>query len=200
MTAKSKHFVMISNDMVRSGKIPPHELVVYLNLKSRKGNKQSAWPSHSRIAKETAMSVSKVKLCIRHLQALGYIRVSPQFAGPGKQTSNLYHIFDTPSSRAKTTPGARRDYKEDSLEEDSNTNSPKETLGVSKSKWRHLKDGKPATEKQLAFLRGLLQESGLDEDDFYRYKSERLDELDQVQAAFYIRELWVEKFREDLYG
>lgn len=59
MTTKNKYFVMISNDLVRSGKFPPYELAVYLNLKSRRGNKQSAYPSHATIAKETAMSVTR---------------------------------------------------------------------------------------------------------------------------------------------
>jgi DNA-binding transcriptional MocR family regulator len=199
MATKNKYFVMISNDLVRSGKFRPYELAVYLNLKSRKGPKQSAWPSHSRIAKETAMSVTKVKQCIRHLEELGYLRVTPQFTGPGKQTSNMYVIFDTPSRLKRPARGARRAYKEDSFKEDSTTNSPKE-LGVSKNKWRHLIKGRPATVNQLDYLRGLLNQAGLNENDFYSYESKHLDELDQVEVAFYIQQQWVDKYRKDLYG
>jgi DNA-binding MarR family transcriptional regulator len=193
MTSKNKHFVMISNDMVRSGKIPPHELVVYINLKSRKGNKQSAWPSHSRIAKETAMSVSKVKLCIRHLQELGYINVSPQFNGPGKQTSNMYLIFDTPTRSKKSAPGAPRGYEEDSFEEDSNTNSPK---NLDERKWRHLSKEKPITAKQFEYIHILHEESGHLEDDGCLPDPEDLGEIDQVRANEYIEELWVQNDRE----
>jgi hypothetical protein len=194
MTTKNKYFVMISNDMVRSGKIPPHELVVYINLKSRKGNKQSAYPSHATIAKETAMSVTKVKQCIRHLVELGYLKVTPQFIGPGKQTSNDYLIFDTPTRHKKTAPGARRDYEEDSLEEDSNTNSPKD---LDERKWRHLSKEKPITAKQFEYIHILHEESGHLEDDGCLPEPEDLGEIDQVRADEYIKELWVENDRAE---
>jgi hypothetical protein len=202
MKTKNKHFVMISNDLVRSGKFRPHELAVYINLKSRKGPKQCAWPSHSRIAKETAMSVTKVKLCIRHLEELGYLKVTHQFIGPGRQTSNNYVIFDTPTRFMKTAPGARRVYKEDSLEEDSleedtNTNSPK---NLGERTWKHLKEGKPATEKQIEYILILHEELGHLEDDGCLPELEDLYEIDQIQANEYIEDFWVQKDREERFG
>lgn len=197
MTTKNKYFVMISNDLVRSGKFPPHELAVYLNLKSRKGNKQSAHPSHATIAKETAMSVTKVKLCIRHLEELGYLKVTPQYIGPGKQTSNNYVIFDTPTRYKKSAPGARRGYEEDSLEEDTNTNSPK---NLGERTWRHLKEGKPATEKQIEYILILHEELGHLEDDGCLPELEDLNEINQIQANEYIEDFWVQKDREERFG
>lgn len=197
MTTKNKHFVMISNDLVRSGKFPPYELAVYINLKSRKGPKQSAWPSHSRIAKETAMSVTKVKKCIRHLEELGYLKVTPQFIAPGKQTSNNYVIFDTPTRSKKAAPRARRVYKEDSLKEDTNKNSPK---NLGERTWKYLKEGIPATDKQIEYILILHKELGHSEDDGCLPDLEDLYEVDQVQANEFIEELWIQKDRDERFG
>jgi hypothetical protein len=194
MTSKNKYFVMISNDLVRSGKFNPYELAVYLNIKSRKGNKESAWPSHSRIAEETAMSVTKVKQCIRHLEDLGYLRVYPQYTGPGRQTSNKYLIFDTPTRSKKSAPGAPHGYEEESFEEDSNTNSPK---NLDERKWRHLSKEKPITAKQFEYIHILHEESGHWDDDGCLPEPEDLGEIDQVRADEYIKELWVQNDRAE---
>lgn len=140
------------------------------------------------------MSVTKVKLCISHLEELGYLKVTNQFIGPGKQTSNNYVIFDTPTRYKKTAPGARRVYKEDSLEENTNTNSPK---NLGERTWKHLKERKPATEKQIEYILILHEELGHPEDDGCLPELEDLYEIDQIQANEYIEDFRVRKDREE---
>lgn len=194
MNKNKGFFTMIDNDLVRSGRLKPYELAVYANLKSRKGNKQSAHPSHATIARETCMSLSKVKQCIKQLEELGLIVVNHRFLGPGKQTSNEYLIFDKLPGPGKATRRSQGGYEEYSMHENSKTNSSTKS---NRSTWKHLKSGVPATDKQMSYLLDLyFQAGGLQDIDLYPELSD-MSILDQVQAGKLIDLLFAQIKKEN---
>lgn len=194
MNGNGGFFTMLDNELVRSGLLKPHELAVYANLKSRKGNKRTAWPSHSTIAKETSMSQSTVKTCIKELQSLGLIEVSHRYLGPGKQTSNEYRIFDKSRGLRATGRWSHCDYEEYSLKNDSNTKSSTKS---NKRKWEYLKPGAPATEKQKTYILDLQDMTGgYDYIHLFPELSD-IEALDQVQADQLIELLYVQMKQEN---
>lgn len=190
-------FTIIYNDLVRSGQIKPHALAVYANLKSRKGNNLSAFPSHATIARETCMSTSQVKKCIKQLEDLGLVVVKHRYLGPGKQTSNDYLIFDKSAQLGKVNRQPHRDYEEDSFAEES---IRKSSTKSNKRSWRFLKAGSPATESQLSYIADLQEQTGgFDYIETYPELSE-LDNLDQVQANELIQHLYIQKEKDERFN
>lgn len=154
---KHGYFTKVDNELLRSGVIKPHELAVYLNIKSRQGNKNSAWPSHSTIARETSMSISKVKACIKQLEEQGLLKVRNRSISPGRMTSNEYVAANFMNSVTEGYPQSPEDYKEDSNQEYSNTKSSNPS---NKRDWSHLKAEKRATARQIAYLDDLVSNYG----------------------------------------
>lgn len=184
---------MIDNDLVRSGLLSPYELAVYVNLLSRKGNKNTAWPAHALIAKDTSMSPSKVKLCIKQLQAYGLIAVNHRYLGPGKQTSNEYQVFNKSNQLGLGNRQPHRDYEEDSFAEES---MRKSSTKSNKSSWRFINAGAPATESQLSFIKDLQEKTGdFEFIDNYPELAE-LSNLHQGQAHELIQHLWIQLDRQ----
>lgn len=195
--SKRGFFTKVDNHLLRSELIKPHELAVYLNIRSRQGNKLTAWPSHSTIARETSMSVSKVKSCIKSLEAMGLLSVKHRYITPGRMTSNEYRSEGFLNRFPKTDPQASESYKEDSVKEYSSANS---STASNKRSWRHLDPEKRATIKQLEYLEDLVLEFGDPEGLFNGDGQIEWNAMNQVEADRWIELYYIHKSRSELYG
>lgn len=195
--SKKGFFTKVDNDLLRSGAIKPHELAVYLNLRSRQGNKISSWPSHATIARETSMSESKVKACIKWLEKNGLLSKRHRYSSPGRWTSNEYEVAISIDRLLLTHPQSPQAYKEDSNQEYSSSNS---SMASNKKNWGFLDPQKPATEKQLAYLADLVTEHGDPEGLFNGEGSIVWDNLSQTEANSWIEMYWVHQNRNDYFS
>lgn len=192
---KHGYFTKVENELLRSGFIKPHELAVYLNIKSRQGNKKSAWPSHSTIARETSMSVSKVKACIKKLDEQGLLKVRNRSISPGRMTSNEYFAANFLNGVKVPQPQPPEGYKEDSNQEYSSTKSSNTS---NKRDWSGLKPEKQATSRQIAYLDDLVSNYGEPAELFQGTGDIDWGTLSQTEADSWIEMYYVHSKRIEM--
>jgi DNA-binding MarR family transcriptional regulator len=191
------YFTILDNEILRSGILKPHDLAVYANIKSRQGNKSTAWPSLTRIAMETSMSVSGVKIALKRLSVLGLVVVRPKFGPDGKRGTNVYRVTPYFRGHLVTVDKLPSDYKEDSLQEETMKNS---SAKPSRRDWRFLNPNLPATHEQLDYLYDLIDEHGEPEEIFDESDKMQYEDLNQVEADGWIKKYYAYQKRQDLCG
>lgn len=86
-------FAAIPNWLVRDESVSGNAKLVYMCLMARTSRTATAWPSHARIARESGMSVSTVKVALAELKKLGVVSWRPQITESGGRSSNMYSIL-----------------------------------------------------------------------------------------------------------
>jgi len=78
--------------------ITPAAKTVLMVLANHANDKREAWPSTSRICRQTGLSGRTVHRAVNALEAAGYISRERRFRDDGSQTSNIFRLNMTPAA------------------------------------------------------------------------------------------------------
>lgn len=161
------NFTMIPNEVFRTGKLTPYEIVVYCYLRSRQGGNSHSWPSHARIADDLSISEKKIRTTIASLVAKGLVLKRNRFRPDGSRTSNSYITVTKLPRSLRPPPSVPHAEKEDSPQENSKLNSSSE---MSDRVWAYIADDLEPSDFQLEYLFDLVREAyELSADDASEY-------------------------------
>lgn len=96
----------IPNWVVWDESISGRAKLVYMCLNSRASRRGDSFPSHAKMAKESGLSVTTVKLALEELRSLGIVSWEKRSRPDGGQSSNMYFLTSMPLApgRNPTTP------------------------------------------------------------------------------------------------
>ena len=104
---RSWRFGMIMADVMYDGELKPLTRYVYAILTTYAGADRSVWPSRSRIATDSGLSLTTVRGALDELEAAGII-VRERRTGPsGVDRTSMIQLVDAPEGRGRHTPPRR---------------------------------------------------------------------------------------------
>lgn len=132
----------IAQKTIHSLKVRSNSMLVYYDLCRRANQSDLCWPAKKTIAEDCNISKSSVTRALRELEREGLIITVPRHRDLGNgQTSNYYHVFDTPQvlpeapetpvlSEPNTSPKQQRfeENTEGELSAASSVDEPKDQL------------------------------------------------------------------------
>ncbi len=98
-------FTTILNDYITDGKIDACEFRILCYLCKLANEENSCYPSQSTIAKNTHISLTKVKKSVKHLVELEMIATTNRFKNNGSNDTNIYVVCDKTDTEVATSTG-----------------------------------------------------------------------------------------------
>ncbi len=93
---KQRPFLILYHDLLDSELLDnPYEKLVYIYLKKHCNSENTCFPTLQTLAKETKISVSKIKTTIKELEKKGVITKKNRTREDGGKNSNLYILNDS---------------------------------------------------------------------------------------------------------
>ncbi len=98
-------FTTILNDYITDGKIDACEFRILCYLCKLANEENSCYPSQSTIAKNTHISLTKVKKSVKHLVELELITTTNRLKNNGSNDTNIYVVCEKTDAEVATSTG-----------------------------------------------------------------------------------------------
>ena len=116
---RTDKFKMIPETLILDERITKNDLLVYVGLSQFNNNKtKKAFPSIATLCKVSRLSKNTVKTALKHLEELGYIKITRRFdKASNSYTSNVYTLLDVSEVEINSVCGEKVNYEEEEEEE-----------------------------------------------------------------------------------